>query len=364
MLAELLSSEGLPICPIVVITGSAGEDLGRAVLRAGAQDYIGKDWLTPPGLTRAIENATERWAMTRELLVRSGRDAYRVTLTEALRPIDDPKAVQVIASQVLGKHLGANRVVYAEVEANGVVVLGPGYADGVNDISGRYRLDDFGPVLQREYNAGRPVVASDVSTDPIYTDTERRHYREIQVAANLGFPLMKDGRLVSILSVHQSVPRRWTDDEVAMVAETAEATWAAVQRARAEAELRASEERLRLALDAAGAGTWESVPATGEFTASERRQSSMDFLPECPNSTNRLSPPSTRTTAPGSNQPLRTRLNWSSVPGRIPCPPPRWFGALDRFPWCHPHRLFTATPDRSGSRHHRAQTGRAVAARK
>ena len=39
---------------------------------------------------------------------------------------------------------------------------------------------------------------------------------------------------------------------------------------RAETALRESEERLRLALDAANAGTWESVPETGEFFASDR----------------------------------------------------------------------------------------------
>ena len=39
---------------------------------------------------------------------------------------------------------------------------------------------------------------------------------------------------------------------------------------RTEAALRESEERLRFALEAANAGTWEAVPETGEFTASDR----------------------------------------------------------------------------------------------
>ena len=42
------------------------------------------------------------------------------------------------------------------------------------------------------------------------------------------------------------------------------------ERKRAETALRESEERLRFALEAAGAGTWEAVLETGEFTASER----------------------------------------------------------------------------------------------
>ncbi len=39
---------------------------------------------------------------------------------------------------------------------------------------------------------------------------------------------------------------------------------------RVEAALRESGERLKFALEAAGAGTWEAVPATGEFIASDR----------------------------------------------------------------------------------------------
>jgi signal transduction histidine kinase/ActR/RegA family two-component response regulator len=60
----------LPLCPVIVLTGGAGPEARRAVLRAGAQDYIGKDWLTPRGLTWAVENAIERLAMARQLLRR------------------------------------------------------------------------------------------------------------------------------------------------------------------------------------------------------------------------------------------------------------------------------------------------------
>ena len=67
VLAGLAGPDGLPVCPVVVLTGQAGPETGRAVLRAGAQDYIGKDWSTRESLTRAVENAAERWAMVREL---------------------------------------------------------------------------------------------------------------------------------------------------------------------------------------------------------------------------------------------------------------------------------------------------------
>ena len=70
VLKALAGPDGLPVCPVVVLTGGAGPEARRAVLRAGAQDYIGKDWLTPPGLTWVVENAIERMAMARQLLLR------------------------------------------------------------------------------------------------------------------------------------------------------------------------------------------------------------------------------------------------------------------------------------------------------
>ena len=63
LLAALCQGSDLPPCPVVVITGTEGED-GLSLLGAGAQDYIGKRWTSAESLTRAVENAVERFAMT------------------------------------------------------------------------------------------------------------------------------------------------------------------------------------------------------------------------------------------------------------------------------------------------------------
>ncbi|MBC7727906.1 MAG: response regulator, partial [Microbacteriaceae bacterium] len=67
VLSALVNPNGLTACPVVVLTGSVGHDYSRAVIQAGAQDYLGKGWMTAESLTRAVENATERWAMARDL---------------------------------------------------------------------------------------------------------------------------------------------------------------------------------------------------------------------------------------------------------------------------------------------------------
>ena len=58
-------------------------------------------------------------------------------------------------------------------------------------------------------------------------------------------PLVKDGQLQALFSVHQRSPRAWTEADTALTQDIAERTWAAVERARAEAALMVSEARFR-----------------------------------------------------------------------------------------------------------------------
>jgi signal transduction histidine kinase len=76
VLAALCVDGGLPPCPVVVITGTAGEE-GQPLLSAGAQDFIGKRWTGADSLTRAVENAVDRYALQAER--RRTEDALRVS---------------------------------------------------------------------------------------------------------------------------------------------------------------------------------------------------------------------------------------------------------------------------------------------
>ena len=72
-LADMTAEEALsglcdggdsPLCPVVV-RGLDSANSAR-MLRAGAQDYVGKNWTTPESLNRAVENAVERFALLLE----------------------------------------------------------------------------------------------------------------------------------------------------------------------------------------------------------------------------------------------------------------------------------------------------------
>jgi PAS domain S-box-containing protein len=196
-------------------------------------------------------------------------EAFRLALSDELRQLADPVQILVVATRVLGEHLGVSRVIYGDVLADGdQFVAAPGYAVGVAQIPRVHRLKDFGPSLIAELSAGRTLVVPDVVADARLSEVERAAYAPSHCAAHVTVPLLKEGRLVALLAVHDSKPRAWVAADVRLIEETAERTWAAVEQARAEARLRQSEQRLEAALLAGQMAYWHWDPASERLEGS------------------------------------------------------------------------------------------------
>lgn len=188
------------------------------------------------------------------------RRSFLLELSDAVRPLAEPEEIQRVVGPLLGRHLGANRVHYAEVLPEGTAVIAQEYVDDVPDGVGRYDVADFG-VAEAELRTGRTFVVDDVADDPRLPSPERDAFASLRTRSAVVVPLVKDGRLVAVLAVHRNRPHDWTTDEVGLVEETAERTWAAVAQALLESALRKSETRLRLALEAAAMGSYAWFPA-------------------------------------------------------------------------------------------------------
>ncbi|HYD67129.1 PAS domain S-box protein [Azospirillum sp.] len=177
------------------------------------------------------------------------RQTYRLTLTEQLRDLADPHAMIAAATTTLGAFLQAAQAGYGEVDAaQAHVTVHHDWNDGrVPSVAGTWRMDDFGPAFIAEMKRGETIVIPDVRADARTRAPEVvAAYDGIATRSILDVPLVKDGRMVAVLFVHHPEPRAWTPAEVEIVEETCERLWAAVERARAEARLRESEERYRL----------------------------------------------------------------------------------------------------------------------
>jgi PAS domain S-box-containing protein len=189
---------------------------------------------------------------TTQRVLAERRQRFRSRLGDALRDLADPRAVMAAAARRLGRHLHADRVGYAELDESGEYFTVE--RDWVNgDMPsgvGRHRLDEFGPALIAEALTGAAVRIVDPFEDPRVGKREAAaHHALGGLRASLTVPLVKGGRLAAFLSVQQRRPRRWTDEDEAIAREVAERTWAAVERARAEAALRATNNRLKLILE-------------------------------------------------------------------------------------------------------------------
>ncbi|WP_157268700.1 PAS domain-containing protein [Azohydromonas aeria] len=231
------------------------------------------------GVFITIIETTRRLRAEAALREREARQAFLLRLSDALRPLQDAQAIKLEATRRLGEHLGAGRVLYAEVHGDDWLVT-KGYEHGVAPLpEGRYAASTYGAWIMRDYRAGCRVVIDDACGDARFSAAECDAHVAVQVLAMIGVPLVKEGRLVAVLVVHAAAPRAWSGSETALVEETAERTWAAVERAGAEAALRASEQRLRLALDVGELASWDWDLDTDRVVWSEEHYRMQGYVP-------------------------------------------------------------------------------------
>lgn len=235
-------------CPVVVLTGIADRKLGLEAIGAGAQDFVGKDWIKPEILTRVLENAVDRHA----LQVESRR------MTQALK-----------ASETRLRSL-------FELSGDAIGLLGPEGFMECNPASYRLygcaseeellgkNLQDFSPPVQPDGQDSAASIARIVG--------------KVLKCGNLRFEWRHRRPDGSGFDADIRLTRIDLPEGPAIQAIVRDIT----ERKRSEAALRLGKQRLKMALDAADAGTWESVPATGEFFASERALSIHGMPPDAP----------------------------------------------------------------------------------
>ena len=73
-------------------------------------------------------------------------------------------------------------------------------------------------------------------------------------------PLVKGGRLTALMAIHDSAPRVWTQNELALLTEVTERSWAHIERVRSDQSAAETAERLSLATQAAAIGIWDYDP--------------------------------------------------------------------------------------------------------
>ena len=200
---------------------------------------------------------TNKKKAERALKFSEERQSFLLQLSDCLRKLSDSVDLQFAAATLLGEHLGANRVGYAEDGGDGeTVVVTRNYTSGVMGIEGQFKYDDYGPELLREFNAGNTVVRDNIPGDSTLSEAEKQAHQMLQIGSSINVPMLKNGRLTGIMFLHCESAHTWSAQEINLIKETADRTWEAVERARTEAALRESEERFRFMINAVPLSIW------------------------------------------------------------------------------------------------------------
>ncbi len=176
--------------------------------------------------------------------------AYRAALADELRA--GPSEAVRAASRLLREYFGAIRAGYAELDDSGddLVIALP--ADGEAKPA-PFRISAYGERLPDALRAGETLVVEDVLTDP-RTAARAELYGKFGIRSFVGVPYLREGQPRALLYLHHAKPRAWTQEELALIEETAARTWGVIEQARAEDGLRQRTEELESLLVSAPLG--------------------------------------------------------------------------------------------------------------
>lgn len=197
-------------------------------------------------VTRQVDAEAETSSLRetqRRLQESEARHLFLLELSDTLRPLRDPSEVQAATMKLVAEHLDVVRASYFEIdEDHDRCTLTASYERGVPPPPDRTRMSDFAPDMADDYRAGRTFVIEDTELEAP-SEPERAAYRAIGVRAAVGVPLLKEGQLLGVFGVHSATRRHWSSSEIQLLEDVADRIWSAVERANAEAALRAREER-------------------------------------------------------------------------------------------------------------------------
>jgi PAS domain S-box-containing protein len=173
-------------------------------------------------------------------------------LGQATRSLTDPGEVMRVSTRMLGEYIGATRCAYADVGPDGdeFTIRSDWTMPGVASTVGTYSLALFGPRASSQLHRGEHLIVRDVDAE-LGPDGGARMFNAIGIKAIICAGLVKEGRLVAMMAVHQAHPRTWTQREIALVGEVVNRCWMHIEWVHDIAEGRRALLKLEMGIQAA-----------------------------------------------------------------------------------------------------------------
>ena len=262
---SLLQEQGVDV-PFIFVSGTIGEDVAVAAMKAGASDYVLKDKLKRliPAIERELRDAEMRRERHRahEIVVERTRLAELASEVGVALTSDTPlRETLARCARALVRHLdvlGAAVWSYTEQTKSLDLQASAGLPPSVADRLARLSLDEapIGPIARERQPVHLTSIAGVAAFGREWVEGER-------ISAFGGYPLLVEERMVGVLAVFSKrlVPDFVLDGLEAVADQLA----VGIERRRAEEELRQSEERFSRVFRASPAGIAITTADEGRF---------------------------------------------------------------------------------------------------
>jgi len=239
---SLLQERGLDL-PFIFVSGTIGEDVAVAAMRAGASDYVLKDKLKRlvPAIERELRESEvrrERRRAQEVVLERTRLAVLSSDLGVALTGVAALRATLVRCTAALVRHLdviGACIWTFSESAQELELQAGSGLSPALSDAYATVSLDDplIGNIVRQRRAVHLSSVADLAIPDAAWVERNR-------IATFAGCPLLVGNRTVGVLGVFSRRPL--PSFVVESLTAIADQLAVGIERRRAEEELRQSEE--------------------------------------------------------------------------------------------------------------------------
>lgn len=222
-----------------------------AVLRVGCRER--REWLSDDlafirDVAERTRSGVERARAGQAVRNSEARLRFLDALGTEVARLNAPDPILTITNRKVGEQMGVTVCAYADMDddQNGFTIRAQWSAPGSSSIVGHYSLADFGQRAVEELAAGRPFVLNDVA---LLAPEETAAFQAMDIAATICMPLIKEGRLIALMAVLDQKARNWAQEDLLLLHEVTQRSWAHVERVRAEIEREESESRYRTLFD-------------------------------------------------------------------------------------------------------------------
>lgn len=244
--------------------------IGRVLMRGGAVYEDDK----PVRLMGVIQDVADREKAKEEASRAQRRQEFLLELNDQIGNFDDPAQIMEIAARSLCNFLQVDYAGFNEVdEAKGITTVVLEWSKGLLSSQGLVeQIDNLPQLLWQEIASGKTIIINDTKTDLRVSDPhmQETYATANQTRTNVNAPIMRNGKLIAFTHIGASQPRTWTGDEIALIEDVAERAWVAVERARAQRQLRETEAQFNLIAESLPALVWILNPNT-ELTYTNER---------------------------------------------------------------------------------------------